>query len=260
MTKEDGKDFDAMLHDGRGMPRIQTVTDPRTVERYGGCRMLLAPPLEYDVIMRAVPCGKVVTVGMIRDRLAEEHGADFTDPMTAGIFVTIAAWACHQRGDDSTPWWRTLKADGELNPKYPGGCEAQKERLESEGHAVVQKGRKNIRWFVHDYEESLFELRPGTSPPRIPRDVLRLVHIEELQQPCDLPVAVPPYHRAVLDDQPVSGQDPEDVLRLHIVHPGGIEHFPDLRIEDHHKVPHEEQAAAVDPIAAVGEHRSAAIE
>lgn len=159
MTKEDGKDFDAMLHDGRGMPRIQTVTDPRTIERYCGSRMLLAPPIEYDGIMRAVPYGKVVTVGMIRNRLAEEHGADFTDPMTAGIFVTIAAWACHQRGDDSTPWWRTLKADGELNPKYPGGCEAQKDRLESEGHTVFRKGRKNIRWFVQDYEKSLFELR-----------------------------------------------------------------------------------------------------
>lgn len=159
MSNEDRKDFDAMLHDNRGMPRIQSVTDPGTIEKYGGSRMLLAPPLEYDSLMRSVPYGKVVTAGMLRDRLAREHGADFTDPMTAGIFISIAAWACHQRGDDSTPWWRTLKADGELNPKYPGGCEAQKERLESEGHTVVQKGRRNIRWYVQDYEENLFELR-----------------------------------------------------------------------------------------------------
>lgn len=159
MPAENRKDFNAMLHDSRGMPRIQTVTDPRTIERFGGSRMLLAPPLEYDRIMRTVPYGKVVTVGMIRDRLAKEHGADFTDPMTAGIFVSIAAWASHQRKDDDTPWWRALKAGGELNPKYPGGCEAQKERLESEGHTVVQKGRKNIRWFVQDCEDSLYELR-----------------------------------------------------------------------------------------------------
>ncbi len=49
--------------------------------------------------------------------------------MTAGIFISIVAWASFQRGQDETPYWRTLKADGELNPKYPGGIEAQREKL-----------------------------------------------------------------------------------------------------------------------------------
>ena len=35
-----------------------------------------------------------------------------------------------------------MKANGELNAKYPGGIEAQKEMLEKEGHTVIQKGRK----------------------------------------------------------------------------------------------------------------------
>lgn len=65
---------------------------------------------------------------------------DFTDPMTAGIFVSIAAWASFQRREDETPYWRTLKANGELNEKYPGGAEAQKKRLEAEEHAVIKKG------------------------------------------------------------------------------------------------------------------------
>ena len=30
------------------------------------------------------------------------------------------------------PYWRTLKADGSLNEKYPGGAEAQKNLLEKE--------------------------------------------------------------------------------------------------------------------------------
>lgn len=84
---------------------------------------------------------------------------DFTDPMTAGIFVSIAAWASFQRREDETPYWRTLKANGELNEKYPGGAEAQKKRLEAEGHAVIKKGRKNSRYFVKDYESALFVLR-----------------------------------------------------------------------------------------------------
>ncbi len=48
--------------------------------------------------------------------------------------------------DDKTPYWRTLKANGELNAKYPGGIEVQKEFLEKEGHTVITKGRKNIRF------------------------------------------------------------------------------------------------------------------
>ena len=51
-----------------------------------------------------------------------------------------------------------MKADGELNSKYPGGVEAQKEKLEAEGHTIIQKGRKNIRYYVKDYEDALFDL------------------------------------------------------------------------------------------------------
>ena len=120
--------------------------------------MYFAPPVTYDAIMKSVPEGKVLTVGAIRDYLAKKNGADFTDPITAGIFVSIAAWASHQRTEDKTPYWRTLKAGGELNPKYPGGVTDQKEKLEAEGHRIIQKGRKNIRYYVADYEKMLFEL------------------------------------------------------------------------------------------------------
>lgn len=159
MANEASKDFNAMLHDNRDMPKFQTVTDQKTIERYGGSRMYFAPPAFYDAVMRRVPCGRVVTVPQIREHLARQGGADFTEPMTAGIFVSIAAWASFQRdGEDETPYWRTLKADGELNDKFPGGAQAQKERLEAEGHVVVQKGRTRLRYFVKDYEQSLFDL------------------------------------------------------------------------------------------------------
>lgn len=158
MANEEKKDFNAMLRRDNGMPRIQIVTDEAAIRTYGGSRMLLAPPLAYDALMRRVPAGKLTTVGELRAHLARESGADFTDPMTAGIFVSIAAWASHQRSEDKIPYWRTLKAGGELNPKYPGGVEAQRARLEAEGHTVVQRGRKNLRYYVQDYEKALAEL------------------------------------------------------------------------------------------------------
>ncbi len=153
MANEDKKDFNAMLHKDAGMPKMQIITDEVSIQKYGGNRMYFAPPLAYDRIMKTIPYGKVVTVGEIRAYLARTNGADFTDPITAGIFVSIAAWASFQRTGDETPYWRTLKAGGELNPKYPGGINAQKEKLEAEGHTIIQKGRKNIRFYVKDYEK-----------------------------------------------------------------------------------------------------------
>ncbi len=158
MANEDKKDFNAMLNDSKDMPKFQMITDEKSIQKYGGDRMYFAPPIDYDRVMRLVPRGKLLTVGMIREYFARRSGADFTEPITAGIFVAIAAWASFQRKDDETPYWRTLKANGELNAKYPGGIETHRELLESEGHTVIQKGRTNIRYYVKDYEKSLFHI------------------------------------------------------------------------------------------------------
>jgi alkylated DNA nucleotide flippase Atl1 len=158
MANENEKDFNAMLHNNKDMPKFQIITDQKSIEKYGGNRMYFAPPIDYDRVMKQIPKGKVITVGEIREYFAKLSGADFTEPITAGIFVSIAAWASYQRTDDETPYWRTLKANGELNPKYPGGIIAQKEKLEAEGHVIIQKGRKNIKYYVKDYQDVLFEL------------------------------------------------------------------------------------------------------
>lgn len=156
MANESKKDFNAMLHDSKDMPKIQRITDARSIEKYGGSRMYFAPPIDYDRAMRRVPFGKVTTVGTIRALFARQNGADFTEPITAGVFVSIAAWASAQRSGDETPYWRTLKANGELNEKYPGGVAAQREKLAAEGHEIIARGRTNIRYYVKDYEKSLF--------------------------------------------------------------------------------------------------------
>lgn len=44
--------------------------------------------------------------------------------------------------EDITPWWRTLKGEGALSPKYPGGVERQRKLLEAEGHAVEARGKR----------------------------------------------------------------------------------------------------------------------
>lgn len=158
MANEKKKDFNAMLRQDKDMPKTQIVTDAATIQKYGGERMYFAPPRVYDALMRQVPAGRLTTVGEMRAFLAKQNNADFTEPITAGTFTSIAAWASYQRGGvDETPWWRTLKAGGELNPKYPGGAEEQKRRLEAEGHIVLTKGRANLRYVVKDYENVLWK-------------------------------------------------------------------------------------------------------
>ena len=79
MANEDKKDFNAMLHDSKDMPKIQTITDPKSIEKYGGSRMYFAPPIDYDKVMKRVPWGKLTTVGEIRRYFARRNRADFTE-------------------------------------------------------------------------------------------------------------------------------------------------------------------------------------
>ena len=105
--------------------------------------------------MKKVPRGKLITVGMMRDYLAKKNKVDFTDPMTSGIFVNIVAWASYQRDEDITPYWRTLKSDGELNSKYPEAIELQKSLLEEEGYEIISKG---LKYYIKDFEKSLINI------------------------------------------------------------------------------------------------------
>lgn len=155
MVNYNKKDFNKMLNDNKDMPKIKIINDEKTIKKYGGTRMFLAPPLYYDKLMRKVPKGKLITAGQIREYLAKENNADFTCPLTAGIFINIVAWASYQRKEDITPYWRTLKTNGELNNKYPEGIELQKRLLEEEGHTIIQKGSK---YYVKDFESKLIKL------------------------------------------------------------------------------------------------------
>ena len=152
------KSFNEKLHDSKDMPKLVLIDDKKSIERYGGENMVIAPPLDYNEIMSRIPLGKFVTITEIRDFLADKYCADFACPLTAGIFISLAARASDERSTGKIPFWRTLKRDGELNVKFPGGVEYQKMMLEKEVHTFVTRGRKNIRYFVEDYEDKLYDL------------------------------------------------------------------------------------------------------
>jgi hypothetical protein len=143
-----------------GLPKV--VSGPPSWEKtFGGRRVLVPTPLLVDDLIRKVPKGKLVTVSQIRERLAKDFNADSTCPLTTGIHIRIAAEVAEEdlkmRKKEITPYWRVLKADGSLNPKFPGGVEAQAAHLKEEGHSILlSKGKKPPR--VKDFEKYLQKL------------------------------------------------------------------------------------------------------
>jgi len=137
-----------------GLPKIKPAP-----AIWGGGKMVIAHPTEFDSLIKKVRKGKLVTLDELREAMAKKHKADICCPMTAGIFVNLSAATAEEDRELGkkrvTPYWRCLKKNGELNSKFPGGTKSHKKHLEEEGHEVIQKGK---RFFVVDYQKKLAKL------------------------------------------------------------------------------------------------------
>src|SRR5215831_13573339 len=154
-TMKRRKTWAEKLADSKGLPKVGPLKGKMT-KLWGTGTMVVPAPREVDALMKQVPKGRVITINELRATLAAIHKADFACPMTTGIFSWIAAHAAAEAETTGakriTPYWRTLKTGGELNPKYPGGIKQLARHLRAEGHTIVQKGR---RYFVANHEKSL---------------------------------------------------------------------------------------------------------
>ena len=152
------KSWREKLADTKGLPRVEKINEKMS-KRWGEGTMVIPSPLEVDEIMKKVPKGRVITIHEIRSLLARKHGATIGCPITTGIFAWIAAHAAEEEASEGrkriTPYWRTLKTQGILNEKYPGGIEGQRKKLESEGHRILKKGKK---YMVENLPRALIQM------------------------------------------------------------------------------------------------------
>jgi hypothetical protein len=78
--------------------------------------------------------------------------------LTTGIFVRVAAEAAEEDRQAGkiriTPYWRTIKDDGKLNEKFPGGARAQAAKLRQEGF-TIQAGKGKQPPKVKEFEKYL---------------------------------------------------------------------------------------------------------
>lgn len=153
------KSWKEKLADSKDLPKTAKI-EGKLSTRWGEGTFVIPAPLEVDAVMKIVRPGKLTTIDAIRKVLAKKHDVTIACPITTGIFAWIAAHAADE--DEAagrkriTPYWRTLKAGGEMNPKYPGGIKNLRARLTAEGHRVVKKG---ARYFVADLERVLVKPR-----------------------------------------------------------------------------------------------------
>jgi hypothetical protein len=149
------KTWKEKLADDKGFPKVYPIDSSKS-KRWGTGTFVIPAPMEVDELMRRVPKGKLTTIDELRKTLATRHGATIACPITTGIFAWIAAHAAAEGLSEGrkkiTPYWRTLKTGGELNPKYPGGIACLRVKLAAEGHRIVHKGK---RFFVAEYQNSV---------------------------------------------------------------------------------------------------------
>ena len=150
------KSWREKLADDKDLPKVGEVTGKMS-QRWGTGTMVIPAPREVDALMKQVPRGRVVTINELRAALARKHKVGFACPITTGIFSWIAAHAAAEAEAEGakriTPYWRTLKVGGEVNPKYPGGAAALAKRLRAEGHKLVVKGKRTL---IAGYEKRLY--------------------------------------------------------------------------------------------------------
>jgi hypothetical protein len=156
------------MQDKPGYPKILVLEEKfpcyKAVHKMGaniGDKIVITQASEVIPLMVAVPEGNLLTLREICIALAKKHNVQGCCTLTTGIFTMTLANAVEEvktSGEDSQisaiPWWRTLKIDGFLNDKYPGGQEAQKILLENEGFTFKPSGKK---FQVIDFEKHLID-------------------------------------------------------------------------------------------------------
>jgi hypothetical protein len=153
------KSWREKLLDNKDLPKVVEINS-KLSKRWGEGTCVIPAPIEVDALMKKIPKGKLTTINHLRETLAKKHEATIGCPITTGIFAWLSANVAVEEfaagKKKITPYWRTLKTGGEINPKYPGGYENQIKLLESEGHSIVRKGKK---FFVEDFESHLSKLK-----------------------------------------------------------------------------------------------------
>lgn len=104
-----------------------------------GAKMLIATPQIVDAYIRQIPKGHFTGIKQMRKDLAAEYKAQYTCPVTTGIFIRIVAEAAYEEYEKGkalskiTPFWRALSVKSPSAKKLSFGIKFLKDMQKKEG-------------------------------------------------------------------------------------------------------------------------------
>ncbi len=104
-----------------------------------GAQMLIATPQIVEDYLRHIPKGKSVTLQTLRNDLAHDYRAQYTCPVTTGIFLRIVSEAAHEQLtagkplNQVAPFWRVVGPKSALNKKLSFGVGFVTKQRKAEG-------------------------------------------------------------------------------------------------------------------------------
>ncbi len=150
LKKTAGKPSRPTMKPGKGKTWTDKVNDPTKeyvvkklekdfADMPAGSKMLIATPKIIDDYIRQIPKGKSGSLATMRRDLANEYGAEYTCPVTSGIFLRIVSEAAHEQIENGvalnkvTPFWRVIDSQSKLSKKLSFGEGFVQQQRKKEG-------------------------------------------------------------------------------------------------------------------------------
>jgi ABC-type uncharacterized transport system ATPase subunit len=103
-----------------------------------GSNMLIPTPKLIDKYIQGIGVGKRINIKTLRKDLAIEQNADYTCPVTTGIFLRVVAEANYEklqegkRFEEITAFWRVIEPNSALAKKLTFGQDFLLQQIEKE--------------------------------------------------------------------------------------------------------------------------------
>jgi hypothetical protein len=118
---------------------IVEITNKKFADIPEGSTMFIATPKVVEEYVKQIPEGHHTSLQQMRKDLAAEFNAEYTCPITAGIFLRIVselAYEKYQNGtllEKITPFWRMIDKKAPLAKKLSFGYDFVAEQRKKEG-------------------------------------------------------------------------------------------------------------------------------
>lgn len=120
-------------------PEKVEIVDKKFADIPAGASMYIATPKVVDSYIRNIPKGTHTSLQQMRKDLAAEHNAEYTCPITSGIFLRIVSEAAYEEiaagkpMKNITPFWRMIDSKSPVAKKLSFSTEFIEAQRKKEG-------------------------------------------------------------------------------------------------------------------------------